>query len=318
MIILKTTKILVLLGFLIVNIGALSQNRSQPPKMKLVAANNQPHLKFEVSTSNRKYLQREPIPIDFKLSNQDSVPITWIGIFRSFSPNTNLISRSENGTEIRYIGNNSTSVDELASSAIIQPGRNLESKNLISDFLVKKLFPSPGRYELTVEFIYAEIIFGQQTLEKLVSEPIIIIVEKTSGVDRKAYDYLENVFDPANISDSLKGMIARQYFADNFSDSVYWKYETFRLARFYSATGKYEKAEREFLKIYEIDYYYSEKIEREFIILARKLGRDKRKPKFRKGYINEPMPQIITLPPPMPIPLPDNAPVWIPIPNPKP
>ena len=94
---------------------------------------------------------------------------------------------------------------------------------------------------------------------------------------------------------------------------------TFNLADIYFATGQDEKAEREYLKISDIEFYYSKKINQRFSILVRKLGRDRRTPKpGRIIHINDSGPIPIPVPTPVPIPLPDDAPVLISVPNPSP
>jgi hypothetical protein len=173
---------------------------------------------------------------------------------------------------------------------------------------------------LMVEFIYGDSTYEQAHIETIVSKPITIKITEPQGLDRKAYDYLKNIYDPINKRSNVKDIVeAEQYFVDNFRGSAYWKYITYKLAITYPVLGESEKAEREFLKITDLDFYYTEQVEKQFRELARRLGRDKRNPARQpSAFPNAPHGRVIPVPSISPVPFPNNPPVLIPIPSPTP
>lgn len=285
-----------------------------------VAAQSSTQLTLEISTSQPKYLQREPIPLNFKLSNQTSVPIKWNGFFKVGGPNINLVTRLQNGSEIRWNGKDYEVETPTVDNEVTQPNKNKEEENLIDENIAEKLFPLLGRYEFRVEFVYISAQHDQLQTETIVSNQIIIDIDEPRGNDRKAYDYLKNIYDPIDESGNINEIMrSRQYFVDNFPNSVYWKYVTYKLATTYFSFGEHEKAECEFLKISEIDFYHSKQIEKQFQVLSRKLGRDKRNPARQPSvFPNAPIARPVPVPSIAPVPFPNNPPVLIPIPNPNP
>jgi hypothetical protein len=281
-----------------------------------VEAQNQTMLILEILTPQSKYLQGEPIPLDFKLLNKTNVPIMWNGII---DIDTDILARTANGNEVRW-SNNRHNVDIVGETEVMQPEKSKKLDILIGREVVERLFPQPGHYQLRVEFKYLDFSYGQRQNITIVSNSIPIDIDEPRGADRRACDYLKNVYDPINRSSNINEIMRlRQHFADNFSNNVYWKYMTFELANTYLALGKNEEAEREFLKISEIEFYYSKQIEKQFQLLSRKLGRDKRNRARRRGVPTDvPVARPMPAPTIIPVPLPNNPPVRIPIPNPTP
>jgi hypothetical protein len=107
----------------------------------------------------------------------------------------------------------------------------------------------------------------------------------------------------------------QQNFVNNFPESVYWKYQTFDLAYGYFQLKDYEKAEREFYNISDLDFYYTEEVTNNLSNLAGKLRRPNLKTKRPKIPKNPPVPRQVPITTPVPIPFPNNPPVRIPIPN---
>lgn len=312
-----------LITFLSITVYVSATVWFQPLQPNIVMAHSQPRLTLETSTSQHKYVQFEPILIDFKLSNQTSVPITWNGIPMFGSEDIDILARTANGNDIRWSGKRSI-VDGVVETEIMQPDKNKEVKNLIDEGAAEQLFPQPGRYQIRVEFSYLDLSNEQKENITIVSNPILIDIDEPKGKDRKAFDYLKNDYASAEKSNDIKEkMRVWQYFVNNFPDSVYWKYKTYKLGVIYLITGENEKAEREFLKISEIDFYHSKNVDKHFDKLISKLGRDKRNPERWHGRVvtnapGAPVLRAIPVPSISPIPLPNNPPVLIRIPNPTP
>ena len=165
-------KPLEVLSFLSISICASVFIWFQPIQSNIVMAESNSLLILEVSSPKLTYLQREPIPLDFKLSNQSTSITTWVR--RLSYPNLNFISRSESGVEIRWVGEDHSVADRIPSAQTIGEGETITKSELIGMNLVKKLFPSPGRYELRVEV--QSYTYGQQ--QTIVSSPISIDINE--------------------------------------------------------------------------------------------------------------------------------------------
>ncbi len=282
----------------------------------ITKAQTQASLKLEILTSQNQYFQLEPIPLRFKLLNQTAVPITW-NAFLGIGPDINLIARAENGTETRWIGKNMSVDAPIMDTEIMQPGINKEEQNLIDESLAKKIFPSPGRYELRVEFVYRKYTNGQRQIETIVSNPVTVEIKSPLGINLLAYQYL-NTQGLINGGGRLNEIIqAQQYFVNNFSNSVYWKYVTYDLAKIYMEQKDYVKAEREFYNISDLNFYYSEKVKLSLWNLAGKLNRPNPRSKRLPVPNIPPVSAPVMVPSAVPIPFPNNPPVLIPIPNPN-
>lgn len=288
-----------------------------------VAAQN-PTLNLELSSVQNSYLLLEPIPFNFNLSNKNTVPIKWNGL-PALGHDLSLLTRAENGGEFRCCAR-ADFADIIPDTEVMQPSENKRTSSLIGDFVAERLFPRAGRYELQVEFKYLDFSFGYRLEQKILSNPITIEIREPSGNDRRAYDYLKNTYQPVRRGGNAEEKTRmQQYFVHNFRDTVYWKYITFELAEQYAFQNEHAKAEQEYFKLIDLDFYYSKKVKSELARLAVKLGRPT---PLSKHPLGAPLtvlpPDAPTLRPIPPIkavvnPTPSGPPpVLIPIPNPKP
>ncbi len=274
-------------------------------------AQTQVSLKLELSTSVKTYLQLEPLPINFKLSNKSANTIAWDG-YLGLGENVKLISRSENGTEIQWF----TTIDSPITGEVMQPDTKIEKPALIDKSLAKKLFPNSGLYQLRAEFTHRKSVNQQQVqIDTIISNPVDIEIKSPLGINLLAYQYLIT-HDLIGHGESLIERVAKQQnFVNNFPNSVYWKYEAFDLAYGYFQLKHYEKAEREFYNISDLNFFYTEKVNDFLEKLAVKLNRPNRRTKRPNIPDNPPVPRQISVPSVVPVPFPNNPPVLIPIPN---
>ncbi len=182
-----------------------------------VEAQTQSLLVFEVSTSENSYLQLEPIPINFKLSNPTANPIGCAG-YLGIGANINLISRAENGTEFRWIGD--FGLDSPIMDLTVQPNSHIQKSDLISSSLARRLFPNPGRYELQVEFVQSKYVNQQKHIEIIKADPVVIQIKSPQGINQSAYQFLinQNLIEGG---ESLSGRVVKQQnFVNNFPNSA--------------------------------------------------------------------------------------------------
>lgn len=239
--ILKLNKKVIFIGFLFVA-GFTAIILFQHLHSKTVEAQNQATLTLQVSASQNRYLQLEPIPFNFKLSNQTTIPIKWDGMIIDgtlvFDKNVNFLVRGDDNNIIRHTGIDH-SIDMITAGEVSLIGKNKEVKNLLSGNLLESLFPQPGSYQLQFEFTYRDFTYGQRRDVTILSNPVMIEITEPRGRNKLAYDYLKNVYEPVNRRGKVNDKIqVRQHFVDNFNDSVYGKYLTFNLASSYMMSKK--------------------------------------------------------------------------------
>jgi hypothetical protein len=287
-------------------------------KPLVIQAQTQSLLEFEVLTSENSYLQLEPIPITFKLSNRTTNPIGSSG-YLGIGANINLISRAENGTEFRWIGDRG--LDSPIMDLTTKPNSHIKKTDLISSSLARRLFPNPGRYELEVEFVNRKYVNQQMQIEIIKADPVVIQIKRPEGINLSAYQFLinQNLVDSGEMYSETAPR--RQNFVDKFPNSVYWKYVAFDLAYSYFRLKDYEKSEREFYNISDLDFYYTERVEQSL----RELNQHFNRVNVRTKRQSVPVPivprQVTNIPQgytPIYNPPVENPPVLIPNPNPNP
>ncbi len=292
-----------------------------PPNVAL--AQNQTELTLDVTSPKRNHLPLEPIVLKTRLSNRSASPLTWSGSAKVGSRDLNIVTRLSNGIEYRWIGDRGNN-SGFPGPDISQPNASKDSESLIDGHVFTKIFPHPGRYLMTVEFLYDDFSSGQRERHRIVSNSIPIDITSPSGPDLLAYEYLRNVLRPVleegKASDKL---LQRQYFAAQFGNTSYAKFNAYELGKLYLNVGQYQNAENEFYKISDIDFFYARQVDRELDNLAIKLKRPYTRTKRPPVRGSPPVPQPIPSPnisaiPIAPIPPPIAIPISTPIVSPTP
>lgn len=127
----------------------------------VATAQAQIELSLEVSSPKRNHLQLEPSVLNLKLSNRTGSPITWDGIPRVGSRDINILTRLPNGAEFRWNGDKGNN-DGFAGPEVTRPNESKETQNLVDGDLFTRIFPQPGSYLLTMEFLYDDFSSGQR------------------------------------------------------------------------------------------------------------------------------------------------------------
>lgn len=218
-----------------------------------------PKLTFEVSTRRNSYILREPIEFNLKLSNQRQVPVKSGSILQL--RDTNILVRNEAGESKKweinkfYIGGRVDGIVEML------PGRKMESEELLDGNLAEMMFSRPGRYEVQAEYVYESYRPQRETI-KSVSTTFTINILEPKGIDKQAYDFLKEIYEPAlRQSDSSPTIELEQNFVDTFGKSVYAKYMILELASIYRGEDK-KKALKELCKIHDLDFHYKKNVKK--------------------------------------------------------
>lgn len=295
-----------------------------PVTADTAAAQSETLLTLEISTGQRRFLQREPIPLKFKLSNQTPLSIGWTGTL-DFDRHVNLIMRSEGGVENKWTGAERSVVHAFGSGDTMDPGKSKEVSRLIGHGFVEQLFPQPGRYHFHAEFIYSDFSSGQRERKMISSDPILIEIAEPTGRERLAHTYLQTVIVPERdnwrLDERIPGL---RYFTNNFRDSAYWKYIAYELGNVLMEKEQYQAAEDVFYDISDIDFFHSKRVDQTLSLLAGKLKRGairtRRVPDpstfptltFGPPYVPAPGPPPAHIPPPVRVPVPTPTPENLP------
>ncbi len=287
-----------------------------------VEAQSDTDLRLEMSFSQNRYVKHERIDFKFKLSNPTGDRIVLDGP-RQFDPGIDFLVQRENGSEIRwksknYYGNMGYRV--LISPNTIAPGQANEARYLIDEKFATRMFPQPGRYRVRTEYAYEDLSNGGRELRTILSDHINIEVEGLQGVNLLASNYLNNVIETERRNGNPDEMfLALRHFANNFRDSVYWKYVAYELGNILIEKEQYQAAEDVFYDISDIDFFHSKRVDAALSLVGGKLGRltyrTRRDRTPRDIPIGRPVPSPnISVVPIPPIP----PPVTIIMPNPRP
>lgn len=250
---LKTIKILIAVGFIAASLTIVWSQQSQPLIDETQTQTSA--LIFEVSTDQNHYLLREPISLNLRLSNQTDAPLK-VGTSINLS-DTNFIVLNEAGETVRWEMRNHYLSSSIYGLIQLHKGQKRESDVLLDGKMAEKIFPRPGRYEVLLEYVYYENV---QEPTKVISNRIIITIREPQGINKQAYNFLTEVYEPARQkSDIIPLKHLRQNFVNQFPNSVYAKYLIVELAKLYYGSEN-DKALRELCKIHNVNFHHSKQV----------------------------------------------------------
>ncbi len=276
-------------------------------------------LAVKMTTTQRIFLQGEPIPVNFELLNGTASPVGFIADL-GFGKSTNLVVRRANGIEVRWTGDNGAD-DRLPGGRMLPPGDSVKKPLLMEDQILKRLFSQPGNYQVRLEFKYVEYSSAERVERLVSSEPISIEIEEPRGIGLLAFNHLRNFIEPERHNWRLDERLpALRYFADNFRVTPYWKYLAYELGNLLIEKEQYLAAEDVLYDISDIDFFYSKRVEGALSFLAGKLKRGS--PRTRRILDPSTFPRVTYGPPYVPAPGPPPPhippPVRVPVPTPTP
>jgi len=281
------TKISLIVKFLVLIFCSAFVFKSEQITPNIIRAQNQPaKLSIEVSSSQKSYLQGEPISINLKLFNQTDQPISWRG-FLDVSPNINFFVQDANGKKLNWEASKYATGSVYSTLKTMQPGEQVQQPLLLERGLAEELFSNPGQYNLQVEFAYYTESKGRQQA-KVLSNSIFINILAPQGIDRQAYSFIKETLEPNLRKPNVQELAQlQQDFVARYRNSVYAKYIIFNLANTYQTIGEDEKALRELCKISGENFYYSKHVEKILYRIDEKLH----------STVQLPLPENATVPP---------------------
>jgi hypothetical protein len=223
------------------------------------------NLTLQISSSKTRYVKLEPIPIGIGLKNGTANSVNFSTVL-GLGPYLSLSVRNENNEEVQLQGNMLLPGYALITPAsyTLSPNEVRQKQELLADSL-EKMFPRSGRYTIQISLI-------DSSNERITSDPLTIEINEPQGIDRQAYNYIKGTIEPVQNRARIREMVQlQQYFVDNFRGSVYVKYVAVKLAGAYQALGEHGKAERELCRVKNINFFFSDHINRTLEKLNAKL-----------------------------------------------
>jgi hypothetical protein len=200
--------------------------------------------------------------------------------------NVNFLSRSDTGEEFRFEGSKYATGLIYSPLKTMPPGEQIQENLLLDRALSEVIFPTPGHYDLQVEFVYDSDSERRQQV-KILSNSISINISEPTGVDCQAYEYIKGPLELAHRQTNVRALAqVQQEFVNRYRNTVYAKYIIWSLANTYRGLGEDEKALRELCKISGEDFHYSKDLQRKVYEIEEKL----------RPFIMLPLPENVPAP----------------------
>jgi hypothetical protein len=207
------------------------------------------NLTFEIIPTKDGFLPLEPIPLILELRNRTKNPVSG----------HKGLDFSQNHIELFVVGSNA-SVNKIEiknpvtklvepASKVYEPGEVYQSKRQLITNNRSDVLSQPGEYRIQA------VIHGTNWYEEIKSNLLTVRIIEAKGVDKQAFDFLKGsasvseLFAGFDLSQDQNALGMFERLTNNFGETVYAEYASFRLGEFYFARKEYTKAKQDFEKV---------------------------------------------------------------------
>ncbi len=219
-----------------------------------------PSLTLEITSAKGNFAPLEPIPITLKLNNETGKRVsghTDIG----FSQNhVELFLVSPEGSVERVEIPKPVSKLLEVGQKVFQPGESYRSIQLIT-VRSNDILSKPGEYHVQA------VIHGANWYEEIKSNFLSVRIVDPEGPNKQALDYIRSkaarsdLFAGFDLSGSPEALDTLEGLSNNFGNSIYGDYASFRLGEFYFYKKEYAKAKAHLDKLAEKrDFTFADKV----------------------------------------------------------
>lgn len=222
-------------------------------------------LTLEILTTQPSFVQLEPIPILFKVSNLTDKNVPSHGTFDFSGGYVQINIRQPNG-QIRSI--NSLSMERARTIAVekfLPPQSHFEKTQVISLGL-NSIFPEVGRYGIQAVFL------GKDHQEAIRSAWLNVDILQPTGVNLAALDFLEKQTNIVTVFEEVndENIQTLESFISSYPESDYAPYVRFLLANHYLFEEENDKAKTHLVALEsKKDFVYSSKVKENLAKVAR-------------------------------------------------
>jgi len=193
-------------------------------------------LTLNVTTSKQSFVMLEPIPLTLRVSNDTKFPVYGHAALDFESERVRLYVRPQGQQE----GYWATQLSIETGYTIVDlepfaPGETHQRTNVLMVSL-DRLFPQPGRYELTVALLATVGV-------DIKSDPIEIVIRPPRGRDADAMRFIQSTrkagyfLAGGSLFVEPESEEQLQTLADEFADTLYATYADYALGAFYQQKG---------------------------------------------------------------------------------
>lgn len=240
----KIKLILIIIGFCFITNNAQTKQINYSPLTQLT---------WKVSSTGNNYYLGIPIRFNFQITNNTTFPTKKYGdgfglyLDMTYVDKKNNIKKTKRFTRLTHYTN-----DFILVNQIIAPNGHSITLKRTQEFDFDGMFEESGEYHLTFIVPY-DGIDGE--VRELKLNPVIINFEKPQGVDKEAYNYLNQ-----DKKDTLYGRFIRNINGGNqleaifnkFEKSIYGQYALCLALQWYKSKNQTEKVEQITAKLKQI------------------------------------------------------------------
>lgn len=208
-------------------------------------------LTLKLISPKHEFVELEPIQMNVVLSNETARPILGHTAICFACDLLELFVIDQDGFKRKVDRLSLLHKFLMVKPRTLDPGARYSSKELLVLDL-PSLFPQPGAYQLEA------VLHDFERKEEVRSQPLgLQIVEPATGPDRRAVEYLKisgrfaHLFESSGGADPRQAQDNLRHFVMQHSGSVYARYASLSLGKWYFYNGDYNEARYELQKIAE-------------------------------------------------------------------
>jgi len=199
------------------------------------------YLSLEIESTKTEFLPLEPIPLHLKLENATQEPVRGHAALEFSLNHVELFVVDSEGPVKRIdLAKPITKMVAVVEKPF-QPGEVHRSNDLLTvgtnDTLAR-----PGQYQIQA------VLHSANSYEQVKSNLLLVRVTEATGANQRALDLirsesdLPDKFAGYNLSQNQRALAILESLSDEFSETPYGDYASFRVGEFYFYTEKYDKA----------------------------------------------------------------------------
>jgi len=202
-------------------------------------------LSLEIRSTKEVFVQLEPIPIIFKLSNNTNHSILGHGSFRFSSNFVSIFMKSPDGSTQEITPLSLDRILSVGKEVLIPPQTQVERSELLKLDL-NRYFTVPGIYKLQALFK------SRSGLDVIRSSWLAVTITEPHGANLAAYKFLKQGTNVARVYRMHETDEQRNFFeafVANYENTLYAPYIQMNLAEYYVFAGDFTNAKTKLEKL---------------------------------------------------------------------
>jgi len=241
-------------------LGLFIAGVAHPPQKNTDEALPFSYLRLEIESTKSDFLPLEPIPLLFKLENATKDPVRGHTALEFSQNHIDLFIVGSEGSVKRIdLAKPVSKLVEVVEKPF-QPGEIHRSKELLTVGM-NDILSQSGQYQIQA------VIHGANSSEQVKSNLLLVRVSDASGPNQRALNLirsesaLPDKFAGYDLSQNQQALAILERLSNQFSETPYSDYASFRVGEFYFYTKKYDKAKEYLDKLADKnDFIFANKV----------------------------------------------------------